>query len=88
MLVLYGIRIVGFHALKGPIIGANENAGYISLDPGVVPGDVVPPEVVRQDEDDIGRLSVSSSQLGETAENEEETPHRSQSERGLSTIST
>ena len=78
-----------FHALKGPIIGANENAGYISLDPGVVPGDVVPPEVVRQDEDDIGRLSVSSSQLGETAENEEETPHRSQSDqRGLSTIST
>ena len=30
-LVLYGIRIVGFHALKGPIIGANENAGYISI---------------------------------------------------------
>ena len=29
-LVLYGIRIVGFHALKGPIIGANENVGYIS----------------------------------------------------------
>ena len=29
-LVLYVIRIVGFHARKGPIIGANENSGYIS----------------------------------------------------------
>ena len=29
-LVLYGIRIVGFHARNGPIIGANENAEYIS----------------------------------------------------------
>ena len=27
-LVLYGL--VGFHARKGPTIGANENAGYIS----------------------------------------------------------
>ena len=33
-LVLYGIRIVGFHARKGPSIGANENAGYISLQEG------------------------------------------------------
>ena len=29
-MVLYCIRIVGFHARKGPIIDANENAGYIS----------------------------------------------------------
>ena len=26
-LVLYGIRIVGFYARKGPIIGAKENSG-------------------------------------------------------------
>ena len=29
-LVIYAIRIVGFHARKGPTRGANENAGYIS----------------------------------------------------------
>ena len=34
-LVLYSIRIVGFHARKGPIIGANENAGYISTEGGL-----------------------------------------------------
>ena len=33
-LVLYGIRIVGFHEQKGPIMCANETAGYISIKAG------------------------------------------------------
>ena len=42
----------------------------------VVPGHVVPPEVVSQDENNIRLLSLSSNTLGETAENEAETLHR------------
>ena len=46
--------------------------------PGVVPGHFVPAEVVRQDENDIWLLCLSSNQLGETAESQAETPHRSE----------
>ena len=44
----------------------------------VVPGHVVPSKVVGEDEDNIRLLFLASNQLGETAEDEAETPHRNE----------
>ena len=45
----------------------------------VVPGDVVPAEVVSQDEDYVGLpSSLAAYQLGQTAESQTETLHRSE----------
>ena len=45
---------------------------------GVVPGHVVPTNVVSEDQEYIGPLILAANQLGQTAESEAETPHRSE----------